>query len=110
RGASGRAATDAKLAVDIAAIHKASSERYGSPRVYAELKAKGVAVSRKRVARLMAELGLESVRERPYKVTTDSKHALPVAKNVLDRQFEVDAPNVAWVTDITSIWTAEGWL
>jgi transposase InsO family protein len=58
----------------------------------------------------MAELGLESIRERPYKATTDSKHALPVAENILDRKFEVDAPNLAWVTDITYVWTAEGWL
>ena len=110
RGPSPRKAADEKLGVHIAAIHEASGERYGSPRVHAELAAEGVAVSRKRVARLMAELGLESVRKRPYKATTDSKHALPVAENVLDRQFEVDALDVAWVTDITYVWTAEGWL
>jgi putative transposase len=110
RGPSARKAQDEKLAVQIAAIHEASGERYGSPRVHAELDAQGVAVSRKRVARLMAELGLESIRKRPYKATTDSKHALPVAENLLDRAFEVDAPNVAWVTDITYVWTAEGWL
>jgi transposase InsO family protein len=110
RGPSARAAEDEKLAVQIAAIHKASGDRYGSPRVHAELAVQGIAVSRKRVARLMAELGLESVRKRPYKATTDSKHALPVAENILDRKFDVDAPNVAWVTDITYVWTAEGWL
>jgi transposase InsO family protein len=110
RGPSSRKADDEKLAVQIVAIHEASGERYGSPRVHAELEAEGVAVSRKRVARLMAELGLESIRERPYKATTDSKHALPVAENILDRKFEVDAPNLAWVTDITYVWTAEGWL
>jgi transposase InsO family protein len=110
RGPSARKAEDEKLAVQIAAIHEASGERYGSPRVHAELAEDGVAVSRKRVARLMAELGLESVRKRPYKATTDSKHDLPIAENILDRKFEVDAPNVAWVTDITYVWTAEGWL
>jgi putative transposase len=110
RGPSPRKADDEKLSVRIAAIHEASSERYGSPRVHAELAAEGVPVSRKRVARLMAEAGLESVRKRPYKATTDSKHSLPVAENVLDRKFEVEAPNVAWVTDITYVWTAEGWL
>jgi putative transposase len=67
-------------------------------------------VSRKRVARLMRELGLESIRKRRYKATTDSKHNLPVAENILDRKFEVNAPDVAWVTDITYVWTAEGWL
>jgi len=110
RGPSARKAEDEKLAVHIRAIHEASGERYGSPRVHAELEAGGVAVSRKRVARLMAEMSLESVRKRPYKATTDSKHALPVAENILDRKFEVDGPNVAWVTDITYVWTAEGWL
>ncbi len=101
RGPSTRSAEDEKLGVQIAAIHKASGDRYGSPRVHAELAADGVAVSRKRVARLMAELGLESCRKRRFKATTDSKHNLPVAENILDRKFEVDAPNVAWVTDIS---------
>jgi putative transposase len=92
---------DQKLALEIAAVHKASDETYGSPRVHAELLAKGLAVSRKRVARLMRELGIRSRRKRRFKATTDSKHNLPVAKNVLDRKFEVDAPDVAWVTDIS---------
>jgi len=58
----------------------------------------------------MSELGLESRRKRRFKATTDSKHELPVTENVLDRKFEVDAPNVAWVTDITYVGTSEGWL
>jgi len=101
---------DAKLGVEIAAIHKASGETYGSPRILTELQAKGLQVSRKRVARLMRELGIRSRRKRRFKATTDSGHQLPVAENVLDRKFEVDAPNVAWVTDITYVWTDEGWL
>jgi putative transposase len=101
---------DEKLAIEIAAIHKASRETYGSPRVQAELRAKGFDVSRKRVARIMSQLGLEGRRKRPFRGTTDSKHNLPVAENVLDRKFEVDSPDVAWVTDITYVWTAEGWL
>jgi putative transposase len=110
RGPSDHAANDQKLALEIAAIHKASGETYGSPRVHAELLAKGFDVSRKRVARIMGELGLRSRRKRRFKATTDSKHALPVANNIIDRQFEVDAPDVAWVTDITYVWTDEGWL
>ncbi len=110
RGPSDHAADDQKLALEIAAVHKASGDTYGSPRVHAELLAKGFDVSRKRVARIMSELGLRSRRKRRFKATTDSKHALPVADNVLDRQFEVDAPDVAWVTDITYVWTDEGWL
>jgi len=110
RGPCELAIDDQKLALEIAAIHKASGETYGSPRVHAELRAKGLGVSRKRVARLMRELGLRSRRKRRFKATTDSGHKLPVADNVLDREFDVDAPNVAWVTDITYVWTDEGWL
>lgn len=105
-----RSQQDAKLRVHVAAIHERSRGLYGAPRIHAELRAAGFRVSRKRVARLMTELGLASRRKRRYKATTDSNHALPVAENVLDRKFEVDAPNVAWVTDITYVWTSEGWL
>jgi len=110
REPSEQAIDDQKLALEIAAIHKASGETYGSPRVHRELRAKGLKVSRKRVARLMRELGIKSRRKRRFKVTTDSGHSLPVAENVLDRKFDVDAPDVAWVTDITYVWTDEGWL
>jgi transposase InsO family protein len=110
RGPSATEIADQRLAVRIAAIHKASGGRYGSPKVHAELVAEGTAVSRKRVARIMVDLGLASLRKRRFKATTDSRHKLPVAENVLDRKFEVDAPNVAWVTDITYVWTSEGWL
>jgi putative transposase len=110
RKPSARAIDDEKLAIEIAAIHKASRETYGSPRIHAELRAKGFDVSRKRVARIMSELGLEGRRKRPFRATTDSKHNLPIAENVLDRKFGVDSPDVAWVTDITYVWTAEGWL
>jgi transposase InsO family protein len=111
RGRSTRSSEDAKLAVRILAAYKTGRGGYGSPRVQEELlKADGIAVSRKRVARIMRELGLVGRRKRRFKATTDSKHNLPVAENVLDRNFEVDAPDVAWVTDITYVWTAEGWL
>ena len=110
RAPSDHAVDDQRLALEIAAIHKANDETYGSPRIHAELQAKGLDVSRKRVARLMRELGLKSRRKRRFKATTDSKHNLPVAENVLDRRFEADAPDVAWVTDITYVWTDEGWL
>jgi transposase InsO family protein len=107
---SARSLEDGKLRVHVAAIYERSRGTYGAPRVHAELRADGFNVSRKRVARLMGELGLQSRRKRRYKATTDSNHALPVAENTLDRKFEVDAPNVAWVTDITYVWTSEGWL
>jgi len=110
RKPSARTSQDAKLEVRIAAIFERSGRRYGCPKVHAELRAEGFRVSRKRVARLMSALGLKSRRKRRFKATTDSNHDLAVAANVLDRGFEVDAPDVAWVTDITHVWTSEGWL
>jgi transposase InsO family protein len=107
---SARSLEDAKLRVHIAAAYELGRGAYGAPRIHRELGAAGFNVSRKRVARLMGELGLKSRRKRRFKATTDSNHSLPVAENVLDRKFEVDAPNVAWVTDITYVWTSEGWL
>jgi putative transposase len=107
---SARSLEDAKLRVHVAAAYELGRGNYGAPRIHRELRAAGLNVSRKRVARLMGELGLQARRKRRFKATTDSNHALPVAENVLDRKFEVDAPNVAWVTDITYVWTSEGWL
>ena len=106
----GRARGDAQLAVEIAAIHGESRQRYGSPRVHAELRARERGVSRKRVARLMRQRGLAARRRRRYRVTTDSRHPFPVAANVLARQFTAPAPDAVWVTDITYIPTGEGWL
>ncbi|MFP2962870.1 IS3 family transposase, partial [Myxococcus sp. 1LA] len=83
---------------------------YGSPRVHAELRAKGRRVSRKRVARLMGQQGLAARRTRRFVHTTDSRHTQPVASNVLARDFSADAPNRTWVTDITYVWTRQGWL
>mgnify|MGYP003296217482 CR=1 FL=1 len=101
---------DQQLAVEIAAIHAETRQRYGSPRVHAELRARGQGVSRKRVARLMRHRGLAARRRRRYRVTTDSRHPFPVAANVLARQFTAPAPDAVWVTDITYIPTGEGWL
>ena len=110
RPSSARAKQDARLKVEIAASHSASRRTYGSPRILRDLREDGHQVSRKRVARLMRELGLEGRRKRRFRATTDSQHRFPVAPNVLMRDFEVDAPNTAWVTDITYLATLEGWL
>lgn len=110
RPASPRVASDVQLAVAIAATHRRSHGTYGSPRVLAELRAKGLRVSKKRVERLMREQGLEARKKRRFRHTTDSNHSMPVAPNVLARQFTTNAPNKAWVTDVTYIPTAEGWL
>ncbi|MEK5382587.1 IS3 family transposase [Niallia sp. FSL W8-0635] len=83
---------------------------YGSPRVHADLMEWGYTISQKTVARLMKELGLTATPKEKYIVTTDSKHDLPISPNLLNRQFNVEKPNKVWVTDITYIWTLEGWV
>jgi putative transposase len=84
--------------------------RYGAPRIQGELAKEGERVSRKRVARLMRECGLCAKTARKYKATTDSNHSLPVAPNLLERRFDVDRPNAVWVSDITYLWTRQGWM
>jgi putative transposase len=105
-----RAQEDGWLLVDIRAAHQASRQTYGSPRIHAELKARGIACGRKRVARLMRLEGLKARQKRRFKATTYSDHGLPVAANLLDRDFHPQAPNHAWAADISYIPTAEGWL
>jgi transposase InsO family protein len=105
-----RARADERLGLEIAAIHAESRQRYGSPRIHAELAARGCRTSRKRVARLMRTRGLAARRRRRFRVTTHSRHPFPIAPNVLARQFERAGPDQAWVTDITYIPTGEGWL
>lgn len=110
RPPSPRAVSDAQLALEIKVVHQRSRGTYGSPRVHAELRAQARTVGRKRVARLMRCQGLAARRKRRYRATTDSKHPFPIAPNELARGFEVTAPDVAWVTDMTYVWTREGWL
>ncbi len=110
RAPSARSQEDERLKVKIAASHSASHRTYGSPRVLRDLREDGDFVSRKRVARLMCELEIEGRRKRRYRATTDSRHPFPIAPNLLMRDFEVDSPNTAWVTDITYIATLDGWL
>ena len=110
RPESQRDKSDRALSVEVAAVHQESRSRYGSPRVHAELRARGRRVSRKRVARLMRQQGLRARPRRRFVRTTDSAHSHPVAPNTLDRKFEPDAPNSTWAGDITYVWTAEGWL
>lgn len=101
---------DGELLELIRAVFARFRGRYGAPRIQGRLAREGVLVSRKRVARLMREAGLRAKGARKYKATTDSKHALPVAPNLLERRFDVDQPNVAWVSDITYLWTRQGWM
>lgn len=87
-----------------------SRETYGSPRMHAELKASGISCGRHRIARLMRDNGLKALMKRRYKKTTDSEHGGPVAPNLLDQDFSAEGPNQKWGSDISYIWTAEGWL
>jgi putative transposase len=110
RPPSARATEEEALASAIASAHQKSRGTYGSPRVHAALRAEGRRLSRKRVLRLMRAQKLAARRRRRFRRTTPSKHGLPVAENVSARRFEVDRPDVAWVTDITYVPTREGWL
>src|SRR5580692_9079186 len=98
------------LVVEIRAIHAETKARYGSPRVHAELVARGQDCCVNTVARLMHDHDVRAKTARKFRCTTDSNHDLPVAENLLDRQFNPAAANEAWVADITYIPTREGWL
>ena len=111
RAESRRARENRRLLVEIRAIHKGFRQVYGSPRIHAELQAQKIRCGKNRVARLMREDGIQAKQHRKFRpVTTDSNHGLPVAENVLDRQFTASGPDQAWVADITYIPTREGWL
>ncbi len=110
RPRSRRAAEDVRLGAAVAASYARSRRTYGRPRVLADLRAQGERVSGKRVARLMRERGLASVRRPRFTATTDSQHKQPVAPNILLRAFQVPTLNTVWVGDVTYIWTWAGWL
>ena len=102
--------TDVQMRVLIESIHAELKGAYGSPRMVRELRARGFPASKARVERLMQANGIRARLKRRYKVTTDSRHGLPVADNLLDRNFTPNAPNQVWTSDITYLWTDEGWL
>ena len=94
----------------IQVIHAEFKGAYGSPRPIRELRLRGFPASKERVERPMQENGIKAKHKRRFKVTTDSKHTLPIAPNLLDRNFTPEAPNQVWASDITYLWTDEGWL
>ena len=99
------------LVVEIRAVFSAAHEAYGWPRVWRQLKAQGVRVGKRRVQRAMQRNGIRARGKRRFRVvTTDSNHALPIAPNLLARNFTVAAANTVWVGDMTYIATDEGWL
>ena len=91
-------------------IFKESKQTYGSPRITDYLNNKGIKVSKVRVARLMKENNIKSVTRKKYVTTTNSKHDFIISKNILNRNFTVEKPSLAWVSDITYIPTQEGWI
>jgi len=95
---------------EIRIIHKENYEIYGAPRITAVLNNKGIHVSKGMVGRLMSKNGIKSKTVKKYKATTDSNHDLPVAENILDREFTADIRDRKWLSDITYIGTDEGWL
>ena len=98
------------LLVHIRAVHAHSRGEYGWPRVWKQLLAQGVRVGKERVRKLMKQHGIKARSKRKFKATTDSSHSLPVAPNLLERNFSPTAPNMVWTSDITYIATDEGWL
>lgn len=105
-----RSRENLELAQEIAEIHRESNGIYGSPKVHGELRRRGKQHGKNRIARLMRKDGLYAKTRRKFRVTTDSNHGQPVAPNLLNREFNPARPNQAWVSDITYIRTAEGWL
>jgi putative transposase len=99
-----------ELLARIKKIFKDSRGNYGSPRVLHELRKEGIVVNHKTVEELMKRNGIQAKRRKKFKATTNSKHNLPIAENLLNRDFKTSSPNQAWVGDITYIPTEEGWL
>jgi len=110
RGQSARVRRDAVLLGKIRESYRLSRGRYGSPNIHEDLREWGYRCGRKRVARLMREAGIRSKSVRRFRVTTQSKHTLPVTDNLLQRDFTAREPNRKWVSDITYVWTQQGWM
>ncbi|MBP9708668.1 MAG: IS3 family transposase, partial [Oligoflexales bacterium] len=99
-----------RLANLIEKVHLGSRKTYGSPRIHAILTGKGESCSRGRVERIMRKNNLKAKTKRKFRITTDSKHKLPIVENILDRNFSVGIKQNALAGDITYLWTDEGWL
>ena len=99
-----------ELTAEVKEIHAQVKGRYGSPRIHAELVDRGHECGVNFVAKVMREAGIAAKTKRKFRQTTDSNHTLPVAENVLDRDFDPEEPNASWVADVTYIPTREGWL
>jgi transposase InsO family protein len=101
---------EARLEVEIRAAHNRTRQTYGAERLQQDLAEHGIQVGICRIKRIRRKLGIRCKQKRRFKATTDSKHTLPVAENILGQQFMVTTPNKVWVSDITYVPTDEGWL
>src|SRR5262249_47460291 len=110
RGESRRTCEDRRLIALIREEHERSRGTYGALRIHAALKRRGEVCGLHRVERLMRAAGIRSKVRRKFRKTTDSDHAHAIAPNLLEQDFTVSGPNQVWVSDITCIWTEEGWL
>ena len=110
RPVSQRQQDDERLLPKIQESHRASKGSYGSPRIYDDLVDLGETAGRHKIARLMRENGITARPLKKFRKTTDSNHKHPISPNLLERNFETDAPDEVWVSDITYIWTARGWV
>lgn len=110
RRPSQRQAADQHLLQQIAEIHRQTKQRYGSPRIVKALRQQGFCCNRKHVVRLMRLHHIRAKTKRHFKVTTNSEHRLPIASDLVRQNFEVSAPNRVWTSDITYVWTREGWV
>lgn len=110
RSPSQREKTNIEFTKKIKEVHTDSRETYGGQRLYEELRAQDFSCSKNRVIRLKQKAGIMAKMRRRFKITTDSKHNYPLKDNILNREFNVSAPNTYWAVDITYIPTWEGWL
>jgi transposase InsO family protein len=110
REQSERARRDAELLVEIRRVYLEHYQRYGSKRIHDQLVSEGFAVSEKRIARLMRANGLKAKKRNKSKASSSGPGIMPAARNILRRRFTVSRPNAKWVSDITYVATAEGWL
>jgi putative transposase len=110
RPESARRQSNRALDSQIGQIYSEHKQRYGAPRITDELKDRGLQCSENRVARRMKSLGLQGIQAKKFKRTTDSNHDKPVAPDLIEQDFTARAPNQKWVSDLTYIWTDEGWL
>jgi putative transposase len=110
RPLSKRALEEMRLEVEIRAAHKRTRQTYGPERLAHDLAEHGIQVGICRIKRIRKKLGLRCKQKRKFRATTDSRHTLPLAENLLGQQFKVCEPNTVWVSDITYVPTDEGWL